>query len=364
MALMKNIMAPMKNDTKRQVLPPGLWVVATPIGNLADLSPRCRSALEEADWILCEDTRRTLNLLRALGLPSEGRLKRLDAHTEADSASYWIGKLQGGARVALVSDAGTPVVSDPGAVLVGQAAAAGIRVTPLPGPSAVMTLLAASGFQGTAFTFRGFFPRKRGEQVQELAQAFRSAPHVSAIWIWFESPQRIEAALETLSTHYPQVSVSVGKELTKLFERIFHGTSIRVAEQVRAELEKEGTVGEWCFSICFPTVRMDKNSKNSVLVNSSLNDSAPAARDASVNHATDDAPVNHATDDASVNHATDDTSVNGTADWVQAVKCLLIAGVSPSETARIVSQQFGIAKKICYRLVILHSKYKKSDQGG
>ncbi|MEO5971249.1 MAG: 16S rRNA (cytidine(1402)-2'-O)-methyltransferase [Bdellovibrionia bacterium] len=323
-------MIPTMNDTKRQNLPqilsPGLWVVATPIGNLADLSPRCRSALEEADWILCEDTRRTLNLLRALGLPSEGRLKRLDAHTEADVSSYWIDKLLGGAKVALVSDAGTPVVSDPGAVLVARASSAGIRVTPLPGPSAVMTLLAASGFQETAFTFRGFFPRKRAEQVKELEQAFRSAEQVSPIWIWFESPQRIEESLKVLSTYYPSIPTTVGKELTKVFERIFYGTSTSVAEQVSAELQREGSVGEWCFSACFPVKKMEKNPQELVLKDLDQTEAA----------------------------------VDDNTDWVKAVKCLLTAGISASETARIVSQQFGISKKICYRLVILHSQYKKN----
>jgi 16S rRNA (cytidine1402-2'-O)-methyltransferase len=317
------------SDTKRQILPqilpPGLWIVATPIGNLADLSPRCRSALEEADWILCEDTRRTLNLLRALGLPSEGRLKRLDAHTEAEVSSYWIDKLREGAKIALVSDAGTPVVSDPGAGLVAQASSAGIRVTPLPGPSAVMTLLAASGFQETAFTFRGFFPRKNVEQVKEIDQAFHSSQHVSPIWIWFESPKRIEEALQVLATHYPDVPTAAGKELTKVFERIFYGTSTSVSEQVRGELLREGTVGEWCFSVCFPVVKVEKKSES---------------------------------------REPEEVLVDDNTDWVKAVKCLLTAGISASETARIVSQQFGISKKICYRLVILHSQYKKTSQGG
>lgn len=312
------------NDTKRQILPPGLWVVSTPIGNLADLSPRCTWALEEADWILCEDTRRTLNLLRALNLPAEGRLKRLDAHTESEISSYWVNQLREGAKVALVSDAGTPGVSDPGAVLVAQAAADGIRVTPLPGPSAVMALLAASGFQETSFTFRGFFPRKRVEQVKELLQASSSAQLVSAIWIWFESPQRIGESLKTVAAHYPQVLMTAGKELTKVFERIFYGTGASVEAQVSAELEREGNVGEWCFSICFPTLQVTGSSEL----------------------AAKEAPV------------LDDT------DWVKAVKCLLTAGISASETAKIVSQQFGIAKNVCYSVVILHSKYKKTEKGG
>ena len=319
-------------------------MVATPIGNLADLSPRCKSALEEADWILCEDTRRTLNLFRALGLASEGRLKRFDAHTEMEASSHWIAhwidRLRDGAKVALVSDAGTPVVSDPGAVLVARAAAAGIRVTPLPGPSAVITLLAASGFQETSFTFRGFFPRRRQDQVSELLLVGKSAQWLSSIWIWFESPQRIGEALQRLSEQYPNVPTVVGKELTKVFERIFYGTSTSVAAQVEAELEQEGRVGEWCFSICFPK----ENSTEKKHQEKKHKENRHIEKE----------------DDPSEAEATDSEN----ADWMKAVKCLLLAGVSSSETARLVSQQYGISKKICYRSVILYSQYKKTEKGG
>jgi 16S rRNA (cytidine1402-2'-O)-methyltransferase len=143
----------------------GLWVVATPIGNLSDLSARCREALEQAEVILCEDTRRTLNLLRALDIPSDGRLKRFDAHTESESTSFWINQLLKGRKIALVSDAGTPAVSDPGARLVSEARRQGICVTPFPGPSAVMALLSVSGFQETAFTFSWIFSKETGRTV-------------------------------------------------------------------------------------------------------------------------------------------------------------------------------------------------------
>jgi 16S rRNA (cytidine1402-2'-O)-methyltransferase len=240
---------------------------------------------------------------------------------------HWIDRLRDGAKVALVSDAGTPVVSDPGAVLVARAAAAGIRVTPLPGPSAVITLLAASGFQETSFTFRGFFPRRRQDKVSELLLVSKSAQWVSSIWIWFESPQRIGEALQILSEQYPNVPTVVGKELTKVFERIFYGTSTSVAAQVQAELEKEGRVGEWCFSICFPKESESESEKEDGLSEAEALNSENA-------------------------------------DWMKAVKCLLLAGVSSSETARLVSQQYGISKKICYRSVILYSQYKKTEKGG
>lgn len=134
---------------------PGLWVVATPIGNLGDLSPRAREALELADAILCEDTRRTARLAAALGISTP--LERLDAHAGPRAIEKAVKRLEAGESLALVTDAGTPAISDPGAALVAAARDAGVAITPFPGASAVMTLLSVAGFHETPFTFRGFF---------------------------------------------------------------------------------------------------------------------------------------------------------------------------------------------------------------
>src|SRR4051812_7937426 len=140
--------------SKRQELPAGLWVVATPIGNLGDLSPRAAQALGEADVILCEDTRRTGTLLAAAGIESEARLRRMDAHASEREVARAVGDLRDGKRLALVTDAGTPSISDPGARLVQAAHEAGIQVTPIPGASAPAALLSAAGFTETSFVFR------------------------------------------------------------------------------------------------------------------------------------------------------------------------------------------------------------------
>jgi 16S rRNA (cytidine1402-2'-O)-methyltransferase len=249
----------------------------------------------------------------------------LDAHTENQSASYWTEKLLKGTRVALVSDAGTPAVSDPGSALVAQASVSGVRVTPIPGPSAVMALLSASGYPQTAFTFRGFFPRKKEEQIQEIKKFQTLSKDISPIWIWFESPQRIEESLLTISSEYPELPMTAGKELTKVFEKIFYGSAQEVAAQVGDEMKAEGKVGEWCFSVCFQAQGNEMESGKPPSTDLEYDENTP---------------------------------------WVLAVKCLLEAGVTPSESARVVSQQFGIPRKICYQQVILYSQCKKTLKGG
>ena len=155
-------------------LPAGVWVVATPIGNLSDLSPRARTALERADWIACEDTRRTRSLLAALAIPASGRdggdrLRRFDRHTPEEVVNSWVRELSAsGGSIAVVSDAGTPGISDPGALLVRQAIQGGLQVTPVPGPSAVTAFLAVTGWpDADSFCFQGFLPRS----PQEIGRA-------------------------------------------------------------------------------------------------------------------------------------------------------------------------------------------------
>ena len=211
-------------ETKRQDLPSGLWVIATPIGNLADMAPRALQALEKADLILCEDTRRTAALLSALEIPHfTRRLDRLDAHTESQRLPGWIEALEEGKSLALVTDAGTPGVSDPGAILVEAARKAGVRITPFPGASAVSVLLSVAGFSETSFAFRGFFPRKIKEQEQELELALASK--LVRVIIWFESPHRILDTLKVISQQNPEADLVVGKELTKIHEHLFYGVA-------------------------------------------------------------------------------------------------------------------------------------------
>ena len=194
-----------------------LYVVATPIGNLADISLRALHVLSRVDAVACEDTRHTQQLLRAYGLerPS-AQLLAVHQHNEAQSAQSVIDRLAQGERVAYGSDAGTPAVSDPGARLVAAVRQAGFRVLPLPGPSSVTTALSASGMTGeTGFVFAGFLSSKSGERmqaVQALAQEARAV-------VLLEAPHRIEALALALSALGSR-PVTVGRELTKQFEQL------------------------------------------------------------------------------------------------------------------------------------------------
>lgn len=194
-----------------------LYVVATPIGNLADISLRALHVLARVDAVACEDTRHTQQLLRAYGLDRPGsQLLAVHQHNEAEAAQSVIARLSQGERVAYVSDAGTPAISDPGARLVAAVRQAGLRVLPLPGASSVTTALSAAGMTGdNGFVFAGFLPSKSGERqqaVQALAQESRAV-------VLLEAPHRIEALAQALSV-LGERRITVGRELTKQFEQI------------------------------------------------------------------------------------------------------------------------------------------------
>ena len=192
-------------------------MVATPIGNLADISLRALQVLRLDDAVACEDTRHTQQLLRAYGLDRPGsQLLAVHQHNEAEAAQSVLDKLAQGQRVAYVSDAGTPAISDPGARLVAAVRAAGYRVLPLPGASSVVTVLSASGMTGdNGFVFAGFLPSKAAERqsaVQALATETRAV-------VLLEAPHRIEALAQALAV-LGERRVTLGRELTKQFEQI------------------------------------------------------------------------------------------------------------------------------------------------
>jgi 16S rRNA (cytidine1402-2'-O)-methyltransferase len=194
-----------------------LYVVATPIGNLADISLRALHVLQKVDVIACEDTRHTQQMLRAYGIDRPGaQLLAVHQHNEAEAAQTVIARLAQGERVAYVSDAGTPAISDPGARLAAAVRQAGYRVLPLPGASSVITVLSASGMTGDGgFVFTGFLPSKAGERqhaVQALAQETRAV-------VLLEAPHRIEALAQALAV-LGERRITVGRELTKQFEQI------------------------------------------------------------------------------------------------------------------------------------------------
>jgi 16S rRNA (cytidine1402-2'-O)-methyltransferase len=200
-----------------------LAVCATPIGNLDDVTPRVLEELRAADLVLAEDTRHTRLLLARYEIGA--RLVSLHEHNEASRTGELLPRLLAGERMALVSDAGMPLVSDPGARLVAAAIGAGVPVTVLPGPSAVDTALVASGMGGGRFAFVGFLPRKASE-LDALWDELSD-------WTWpvvaFESPRRLPASLRSLAARAPERPVAVCRELTKRFEEVVRGPASEVA---------------------------------------------------------------------------------------------------------------------------------------
>ncbi|MDP9491236.1 MAG: 16S rRNA (cytidine(1402)-2'-O)-methyltransferase [Actinomycetota bacterium] len=202
-----------------------LVVCATPIGNLEDVTLRVLDELREADVVLCEDTRHTRGLLERHGI--NARLLSYHEHNEARRVAEVLPRLEAGERFALVTDAGMPAISDPGARLVAAALEAGVPVSVLPGPSAVETALVASGFEAERFQFVGFLPRRArelGALWEELAQ-WRHA------LVAFESPQRVGRSLASLAEALPERPVAVCRELTKRFEEVVRGSAAEVAER-------------------------------------------------------------------------------------------------------------------------------------
>jgi 16S rRNA (cytidine1402-2'-O)-methyltransferase len=200
--------------------PGRIVLVGTPIGNLGDLSPRAVRALADADVIACEDTRVSRKLLTHAGITGK-RLVAVHAHNEASAADSLVAEAAAGAVIAIVSDAGMPGISDPGARLVAAAAAAGVTVEVVPGPSSVLAALVVSGLPTDRFSFDGFLPRKGGEKAARLA-AIATEPRTVVL---FESPHRMRATLGSLlSSCGAARPVAVARELTKMHEEVWRGS--------------------------------------------------------------------------------------------------------------------------------------------
>ena len=210
------------NDEVRQG---ELVLVATPLGNLGDISRRALEILETADVIYCEDTRHSRVLFSAYELAVRGRLQALHEHNEASLCEEVVERVRGGAVVALVTDAGTPGISDPGSRVVAALAQANLRVTTVPGPSAVIGALSISGLDTERFTMEGFAPRKAGERARLFAEWVRESRTI----IFFESPRRLATTLGELAEHVGTRQVAVVRELTKLHEEVVRGTVSEVA---------------------------------------------------------------------------------------------------------------------------------------
>lgn len=200
-------------------LQPALYLVATPIGNLADITLRALETLAAADLVACEDTRVSRVLLERYGI--RRRTTAYHEHNAAEAGPKLIAALEGGQSVALISDAGTPLVSDPGYRLVGEAIERGIRVVPIPGPSAPLAALTASGLPSDTFLFAGFLPSKAGQRQTRLEELLA----VPATLIFFESPRRLAETLGAMAKVLGAARpAAIGRELTKTFEEMRPGT--------------------------------------------------------------------------------------------------------------------------------------------
>jgi 16S rRNA (cytidine1402-2'-O)-methyltransferase len=213
-----------------------LYVVATPLGNLEDLSPRAAETLRRADRVLCEDTRHTAKLLAHHGIAT----RRISYHrfNEKKRLEALLQRLRDGESLALVSDGGTPGISDPGCHLVRAALEAGFEVVPLPGPSAPAALLSASGMPSDRYLFDGFLPHRAGERRRRLRE-LRSEPRTVVL---FEAPHRIVESLADIADIFGDRELVLGRELTKRFETILRGTAARVAEQLGSAAKGEITI--------------------------------------------------------------------------------------------------------------------------
>lgn len=268
-----------------------LFLVATPLGNLEDITLRALRVFREADLILAEDTRRTRVLLDQHQIAARA-LESLHEHNERERTAHILRRLDEGQRIALCSDAGTPLVSDPGEALVRAAIEAGHAIEPLPGASAVVTALVASGLPSEPFCFRGFLPRK-GERRKLLDALSKD----TATQIFYESPRRLREALEDLHAAWGPRRLCVARELTKLHQEFLRGT----AEEVLARLPEE-VLGEITL----------------VVEGAAPQEEAPA-------------------DEAALR---------------QALRVALTAGASVKDAAAAVAEVLGVPKKVAYQLAL------------
>jgi 16S rRNA (cytidine1402-2'-O)-methyltransferase len=214
-----------------------LVLVATPLGNLGDLSARAIELFRTANVIYCEDTRHSRVLFSANDIPSGGRLESLHEHNEVAQSAKIVERVHAGELVVLISDAGTPGISDPGSRAVEAVVAAGLRVSTAPGPSAVVAALTVSGLPTERFIMEGFMPRKAGERAERYGEWVRERRTI----VFYESPQRVTATLAELVTVLPDRRVAVVRELTKIHEEVIRGTVAEVT-QVLGERDVLGEI--------------------------------------------------------------------------------------------------------------------------
>ena len=242
-----------------------LYVVATPIGNLKDITERAINTLKEVDYILCEDTRTSLILLKHFDINK--KLVSYHKFNESERVSSIINDLKKGLNIALISDAGTPCISDPGYIIVKKARENNIPVFGIGGISALVTALSISGLDTNSFTFYGFFPREKKNQDKLFEEINNSKVNT---FVFYESPKRIVKTLELFEKNNPKLLVSVSKELTKLHEKNYYGNISIVLDKLRKD--DKVSAGEYTFVIEKETVLKEEitSSIESMLVDTMI----------------------------------------------------------------------------------------------
>jgi 16S rRNA (cytidine1402-2'-O)-methyltransferase len=229
-------LSPMSSDA-RPPLAPGLYLVATPIGNLEDITLRALRILKEADLVACEDTRQTQKLLNHYAITT--RTTSYHEHNEAESAQKLLGDLKQGMRIAVVTDAGMPGISDPGYRLISLAIEHGVAVIPIPGAAAVVTALVASGLPTDSFRFNGFLPAKSGQRKQAL-ESIRTS---SRTQVFYEAPHRVKESVEDIvEVLGAERHIVIARELTKIHEEFLRGSAGEILEILNARSDIKGEI--------------------------------------------------------------------------------------------------------------------------
>jgi 16S rRNA (cytidine1402-2'-O)-methyltransferase len=279
-----------------------LFVVSVPIGNDDDLSPRARRVLEAADVVLAEDTRRFRDLVDRTGMHVGARVLSYHDHNEAERAGTALEHLAGGARLALVSDAGTPLFSDPGYVVVRRAAEAGFAVSPVPGASSLLAVLSASGLPVDRFTYAGFLARRSAARRSEIA----GLAAAGLAFVVHEAPRRVHGLLADLAAVVPEWRLCIGREVTKVFEEFVRGSAAELADDFAAA-EKDAR-GEFTIVVAPP--------------------------------------------DQVRTHHDDATDIAGDENVERLVRALLAQGVTPKTVAKALSELPGVSHKQAYARVL------------
>lgn len=217
----------MQINIEKHQLPAGLYVVATPLGNLKDISIRALETLTSVDFIWCEDKRISVRLLQAYGINT--KLFAYHEHNASDEMPHILAKISAGASVALISDAGTPLISDPGMKLISECRAQDLQLIPIPGASAPITALSVAGMPTNRFLFEGFLPNKKMKKMAVLDEL----KNIDATFIFFESPKRLLASLELIAEMLPDRQVTVARELTKIYEEVITLDAAAVYEEFK-----------------------------------------------------------------------------------------------------------------------------------